>query len=198
MKTRKGARANPCALIVDICMGQTVVIISKEEHFEKLMANNPEMQRKARKIIASVLAKARKEVSGDAKTFMENDPRDAYKAVKRMVYKRMLGGNLSILNRKKASSTRVRVTNDTPHTGRGGNRRPRSQRTEQVDSYYGQDRGFILRFVNAGTAMRTTKYGNRGSISARNWFKGASESALASAAEQFALLVDNEIQNTQV
>jgi len=162
------------------------------------MASDPEMQRQARAIIAKVMAQARRSTSAEARTVLQSDPRAAYKAVKRMVYKRMLGANISILQKRKAGSTRVAVTNTNKHTGRGGNRRPRSQRTEQIDSYYGADRGFILRFINNGTAMRTTRYGNRGSITARNWFQQASEKAVNAAAEQFATIVDQVITNTQV
>ena len=77
------------------------------------------------------------------------------------------------------------------------------------------DRGFILRFVNSGTKTRVigfrntvkanrTRYenrvyrinrgnksrtGNRGSITARNWFMSSVESAMANAAANIAEMI---------
>jgi hypothetical protein len=42
--------------------------------------------------------------------------------------------------------------------------------TLRYESYHGVDRGFILRFQNQGTTKRETRFGNRGSLRARNWF----------------------------
>ena len=53
---------------------------------------------------------------------------------------------------------------------RGGNRRLRSERTKQLNSYYGADRGFVLRFLASGTVPRHTRYGSRGSIRQTDWF----------------------------
>lgn len=198
-------RDNLCALFVcnigilytDNMAEHVRIEIETIEHFERLMTDKPEMQKRARKIIASVMQKARSDTSKGARDCLENDPRAAYKAVKRMVYKRMLGGNISILNKRKAGNTRVMITNTNPHTGRGGNRRPVSARTEQITSYYGSDRGFVLRFVNSGTKSRMTRYGNRGSIAARNWFEGVSQYAVERAASAFEQLIEQEIKNTE-
>ena len=75
----------------------------------------------------------------------------------------------------------------------GGNRLPRSQRTEQLDSYIGADRAFILRWLDSGTANRTSRYGNRGAIAARRWFGNASYAALDKASEEFGKLLDELI-----
>jgi hypothetical protein len=68
-------------------------------------------------------------------------------------------------------------------------------RTEQVMSYQGADRGFILRFLNAGTDQRQTRFGNRGSISPRNFFANSSQPAMQKAAEQLSTLIDEMIKN---
>lgn len=169
------------------------------EQLEKMLLSNPEMKRKVKTILSNVLRKARAEVSSATHAMLENDPRAAYKAVKHTVYKRILGGSISILPKRKASNTRVKVLHHSVYEDepwhRGGNRRKRSQRTEQIDSYYGSDRGFILRFLNSGTKSRDTRYGNRGSITAKNWFGRTSRFYLEKYAEYFCDLIDQEIKN---
>lgn len=77
----------------------------------------------------------------------------------------------------------------------------RSKRTNQVDSYYGSDRGFILRFLNAGTDTRYagTRDGNmkhafRGRLTATDWFGTASQKELEEASGMFADLVERAIE----
>lgn len=173
-----------------------VITVKQMEELDRLLVSNPETKRKVHKILASVLQKARNMVSKDAKGVLASDPRQAYRAVKRTVYKRLLGGAVSILQKRKASSTRVMVQKEAKlRPGqRGGNRRKRSKRTEQLDSYFGADRGFILRFVNAGTNDRMTRYGNRGRIAARNWFGTSSTFHMEETAKMFCELVDEEIR----
>ena len=191
-----------------------VVTVESNEHFEDLLSTDPKMRAKLKKVLSSVLQKARKQVSNDAKSVLNNDPRQAYRAVKRAVYKRMLGGNISILQPKKASAYRASVT----HTQNRG----RMQHTQQIDSYWGADRGFILRFVNAGTDDRFTKnmnghsiqreermgkraggyksptIGYRGRIGARNWFGASSQRAMELAAQVFCNMIDEEIYKMNV
>ena len=62
-------------------------------------------------------------------------------------------------------------------------------------SYQGKDRGFILRFLNAGTAERSTRFGNRGAISARNWFGSASQQELNMAADKLQVIIDRIIND---
>ena len=93
-----------------------------------------------------------------------------------------------------------------------------SIRQQHGEGYQGSDRGFVLRFLNAGTADRMiTSYtdrdgtrhtlrsgrtsnirthatgGNRGSIAARNWFGSASHKALENASLQMQELIDRII-----
>lgn len=172
--------------------------VEARKELEQLMFKNPEMEKKVQGLIRKVLSKARSQMTAAARSAMDSDPRDAYKAVRTMVYRQILGGNINILNKKKAGSSRSSYEpKRTLRPGQvGGNRRLRSQRTEQVDGYMGSDRGFILRFVNAGTAQRSTRYGNRGAIRARNWFGNTSQRAMQEAAAQFSTLIDQLIKET--
>jgi hypothetical protein len=160
------------------------------------MATDKETRQRIRKIIREELKDAAKRLREDAKYELKEDPRKAFRAVKSTVYRKILGGNVSILNPKKAGNRyqliRERKLDINPHQ-RGGNRRPRSARTEQVDSYFGKDRAFILRFVSSGTAERKTRYGNRGSIAARNWFPNMAPREMELAAGNLAEVIEEEL-----
>lgn len=176
-------------------------LVKQKEALESLMMSNPEMEKRVQKLIRQVLLAARRMVSNDAKGVMKSDPRQAYKAVKTAVYKRILGGSVSILNRKNAKGGGSYEPPRTLRQGqRGGNRVPRSQRTQQVMSYEGADRAFILRFLNQGTDDREAgtrggrMSGNRGRIAARNFFSNSSHKALQQAAEQLSTLIDEMIK----
>ena len=177
---------------------QTEGFVEQRKELEQLLMTNPSMEKAVQGIIRKVLSSARSKMTAAARDKMEADPRQAYRAVRTMVYRQILGGNINILNKKKASGQKSNYQpSRTLRPGQiGGNRRPRSQRTEQVDSYMGSDRGFILRFVNAGTDVRSTRYGNRGAIAPRNWFGNTSQKAMEEAAGQFAILIDKLIKET--
>ena len=184
-----------------------------EEQVKKLksmMSDDPTFRRRVNAVIKQVLNEARKAISQDASSELKNDPRHAYKAVRSAVYKRLLGGQVNILQRRKAGQpTGYRK----PLKGlpkRGGNRWGRSDRTKALEGYEGMDRGFILRFFNAGTVDRSirsytdksgirhdlrsaVKGGNRGNIAARNWFSSASHKALEQASLQMQELIDRII-----
>ena len=164
--------------------------------FGRLMATDKDTRKRIQKIIREELKDAAKRLREDAKYEMKEDPRKAFRAVKSSVYRRILGGNVSILNPKRAGARyqliRERKLDINPYQ-RGGNRRPRSARTEQVDSYFGKDRAFILRFVSSGTAARKTRYGNRGSIVARNWFQNMAPHEMDLAAGNLAAVIEEEL-----
>ena len=164
--------------------------------FARLMFTDKETRNRIRKIIREELKDTAKRLREDARYEMNEDPRKAYRGVKSTVYKKILGGNVSILNPKKAGQRyqliKDRKLDRNPYQ-RGGNRRPRSPRTEQVDSYFGRDRAFILRFVSSGTSERSTKYGNRGSITARNWFQNMAPHEMELAAGNLAEVIDEEL-----
>ena len=93
------------------------------QQLDALLASNPDMEKRMQKVIGKVLAKARKKMRDEIKGDMPNDPRDAYKAVKKSVYRRILGGNISILQKRRAGSPSNYTPTRTLKTGqRGGNR----------------------------------------------------------------------------
>ncbi|MBQ1574891.1 MAG: hypothetical protein IIZ78_27500 [Clostridiales bacterium] len=161
---------------------------------DSLQANNPEMEKKIKNVIRKAMAIAKKEATDRTHDALPKDPRDAYKAVKSMVYKSVLGGNVSILSRRKSSGEKSSY--EPPRTlrpgQRGGNRVKRGWRTQQMMEYQGADRGFILRFLNSGTYRTSPRTagtrggrlsGNRGSISARNWFASSGQQGMNEAAK---------------
>lgn len=177
-------------------------IVRQKQDLENLLMSNPAMEKKVQGLIRKVLLVARRQVSGDIKGVIKSDPRQAYKAVKSAVYKRILGGNISLLS-KRTSGKRgpvppvvhqleTRVNSKGNH--RGGNRMPRSRRTEDLLTYQGADRGFILRFLNAGTATRESGIGFRGAIAPRNFFADSSQQAMENAAAQLDTLLDELIK----
>lgn len=169
--------------------------VEQKKELEKLMMSNPAMEKKVQGLIRKVLGEVRKHMGTAAQDAMQSDPRQAYKAVKMAVYKRILGGNVSILQKKRASSGGTYTPTKTLRTGqRGGNRRLRSERTMKLESYVGNERGFILRFLNAGTQIRMTRYGNRGAIAPRNFFGNRSHMEMKQAAKNLEALIDNLIK----
>lgn len=173
-------------------------IIRQKQALEAMLVSNPDTAKAVRSLISQEIAKARAAISQSARGSLRSDPRDAYKAVRRSVYKSILGGQVNILNPKGGASSSgssyqpQRKLDTNPHQ-RGGNRRKRSARTDQVDGYVGKDRGFILRFVNSGTVARQTRYGNRGSIAARNFMASSGQRELEAAAERLGALIDKEL-----
>ena len=197
----------------------TIEITGLEERIKKFgeaSTKNPMMQKRINEVIRQTLAKVRKSLQGEAANGldMKSDPRKAYKAVRMAVYRRIFGGQVNILQSRKAGNGRLyepprKGTSDPK--GRGGNRATRNQRTTDIMSYQGKDRGFILRFLNAGTGDRAihsmgnkslsrgsvsilaTKSigGNRGSITARNWFGGASQKELEKAVANLDKMIDD-------
>ena len=177
-------------------------LVKQKEALESLMMSNPEMEKRVQKLIRTVLLQARRQISGDIKGDIKNAPRQAYKAVKSAVYRRILGGNVSILNKRKAGTRgpvppvyhALEHRTNSKGNHRGGNRMPRSRRTEDLLTYQGADRGFILRFLNAGTDDRESRVGNRGAISARSFFATSSQQAMEKAAEQLDVLIEDLIK----
>lgn len=188
------------------------------KQLRRMMSEDPYFRRRVNAVIKTVLSEARREVTQHAQGAMDSDPRHAYKAVRSAVYRRILGGNLNILQKRKAGAP---GNYQKPRKGlpkRGGNRWGLSQRTKDLEGYEGMDRGFILRFLNAGATDRgITSYtdhtgtrhslrsassqnikthaltGNRGSIAPRNWFGQASQQALESASASMQEFIDQII-----
>ena len=60
-------------------------------------------------------------------------------------------------------------------------------------SYAPLDRGMILRWQNSGVSERTTKYGNRGQIAARNFFQPLGDRALGMMRDNLASAIESEL-----
>lgn len=165
------------------------VTIENNVKLERLLASNPEMEKKVQKIVRKVLTVAQKSVQ---RTAMPLSSKEAYLGVRKAVYKKVLGGNINIISGGKSAGKRAPIPPESERKkthDRGGNRIPRSKRTEDLLSYAGPDRSFILRFMNDGTTTRTSRYGNRGAIAARNWFGPAATQALEQSAQMFDELI---------
>lgn len=165
---------------------------------KQLETDSPGFEKRLRATIRKAIGEVRSALSKNARSElqMKSDPRSAYKAVRNSVYKRIFGGQVNILQSRRAGARSAYEPPRKLQPGqRGGNRLPRSKRTEQLMGYEGKDRGFILRFLNLGTNNRTTHYGNRGSIAARNWFAGRSQQEMEKVAERIQEIVDKIIKD---
>ena len=131
-------------------------LVEQMKQLDRLLASNPEMEKRMQAVIRKVLTKAQREMRKSLHADLKNDPRDAYKAVRKAVYRRILGGNINILRKSRATEAASNYTpTRTLKSGqRGGNRRLRSERTHRMDSYNASDRGFILYWLNNGTGTR--------------------------------------------
>lgn len=201
------------ALVID-----DTLISNQEQNLRAAMSTDPKMRKVIQQHIREALFAARREVMNSIK-FENGDPRQSRKSIRTTVYEKVLGGNINILTGKTAHGTSMYQPPRTLTPGHsGGNRRPRSERTKQIQGYGPLDRGFILRFVNSGTKTRvigfrntqksnraryeravtnihrgeTFRTGNRGAIAARNWFMQSAESELGNAAQMIADLIEIE------
>jgi len=169
--------------------------IENSELLGSLMTSDPYMAANLKKIIRQVLKDARGRLSKDIAGYLENDPRKAARAVKFGVYKSLFGGNLSILNKRKAGAKYELIRQKSLVPGqRGGNRRPRIKERNRLDYYYGADRSFILRFMSSGTTTRQTRFGNRGKISQRNLFGRTAPWQMETAAQEVANAITEYIK----
>jgi hypothetical protein len=190
------------------------LISNQEQNLRAAMSTDPKMRKVIQQHIREALFEARRDVMNSME-FDNGDPRGARRAIRTSVYEKVLGGQINILNGKKAHGSNSYEPPRKGSSGRGGNRRPRSQRTQEIMSYAPIDRGFILRFVNSGTKTRVigfrntikgnrarydslatrihsgdkSRTGKRGSIAARNWFASSAESAMANAAANIAEMI---------
>ena len=194
----------------------TVEIRGLEERIKKFgeaSTKNPMMRKRINEVIRQMMKDVRKKLQDNAQSGlqMKSDPRKAYKAVKMAVYRKIFGGNVSILSPRRAGTLRLYEPPRHP-SQRGGNRikRPKGGRTETMMSYTGGDRWMVLQWLNNGTRERyiggrngktEAQYnkfiadrngrGFRGSISARNWFGPRSTQELRSAAANLDKMIDD-------
>ena len=197
------------ALVID-----DTLISNQEQNLRAAMSTDPKMRKVIQHHIREALYEARRDVM--ASSPLESDPRGAIRSIRTTVYEKILGGNINILNGKKAhGSSSYEPPRRLVPGQRGGNRRKRSERTKQIMGYGPFSRQFILRFVNSGTKTRvigfrntikgnsarydrlatrihsgdTSRTGNRGAIAPRNWFVSSAESAMANAAANIAEMI---------
>jgi hypothetical protein len=196
-------------------------LVKQRQELESLMMSNPAMEKKVQGLIRKVLLAARRVIANNAKDAMKSDPRKAYKAVKTAVYRQILGGSVSILNKRGTKFDNYEPPRTLQPGQRGGNRRPRSPRSDNLLHYAGDSRAFVLRFLNAGTQGRAIEFasdphrsqvkrgsqggnlrkygktvntGRRGNIRARNFFGTSSHTAMMKAADQLTVLIDDLIK----
>ena len=166
------------------------------EALARLMVTHPDTRRSIKKMLAIEARKVRQNISKDVRDNMDNDPRKAYAAVKRSLYKKILGFTVSILNQKRGSVKAMALWNpprkldQNPHQ-RGGNRRTRSDRTKEINGYFGSSRAFILRFYNSGTITRETRYGNRGRMSSRRIFETSASFQMQGAMNDISQMIED-------
>ena len=202
------------ALVID-----DTLINNVADNLQAAMTTDPKMRKAIQHHIREELWKARKEMINSA-NFANGDPRQSLRAIRNSVYDKILGGQINI---KKAKSEHAGGNSYTPPRKltpgqRGGNRRPRSERTEQINRGSPLDRQWILNILNKGTKTRVIGFrntvkgnrdryntrvtrisrgeraytGNRGSIAARNWFRPAGERALQMAMQQISKMIEIE------
>ena len=186
------------------------VVLEQKQVLEQALSTNPKTQKALQKLIQQVIRQARIDTMNAIK-FENGDPREAVRSIRRSVYKKILGANINIYNSRKAHGSTSYEPPRKGVSGRGGNRRTRSSRTARIMSYDALDRGFILRWINSGVNDRHVEFterigrkvdkwnkhpntGNRGSIAARNFFRGAGERALVQATDTLANLIDTELE----
>ena len=188
----------------------------QQQAIAALMTTDPEMQKNLRQTIYEELKAARDRVVNDIR-FANGDPRGTAHAVRRYVAKKYLGGVVSILPTRHAPGpkTSYEPPRKLRQGQRGGNRRLRSQRTDDIMHYGPMDRDFILYYVDQGTRPRYAngrngswdRRGNnktffelqaegsyyRGSIASRNFFGQAGGREMQVAVERLQEIIETEL-----
>lgn len=121
--------------------------LTTDFRFEELLSTNPKMREDLEYAVDVILKDAREQASEEMKRYFFDSAHETHRAIRRIVYKKVIGGELNILNVKRA----LRQGKVSPSY------RGRTADTQRILSYTGIDRGFILRFVNDGTNERWTK-----------------------------------------
>ena len=169
------------------------------KNIESMMTDNPELRKKLQDAIRQDVWVARQSVVRNMSGIFDNgDPAQARRAVRNIIYEKVLGANLNIMNMKRGTASwRVRQVErrgTSDPKGRGGNRRKRNFITIRMHGYEGKAKGFLLRWLNNGVNDRAIKFkermsrkadkwnthpnsGNRGSIAARNFFEPMASAA---------------------
>ena len=169
------------------------------EALARLMVVHPDTRKRVKAMLTKEAKKVRQNISKDVHNNIEDDPRKAYQAVKRSLYKQILGFNVSILNQRKGSVKSMRLYHKPrkldldPHQ-RGGNRRSRSNDTKAQNGYFGKARAFVLRFYNGGTVERQTRFGNRGAMPSRRVFSTSAVFQMETASKEISQMIEEIMQ----
>ncbi len=202
------------ALVID-----DTIISNVADNLKAAMTTDPNMRKAIQQHIREALWEARKEMINSI-SFANGDPHQSLRAIRNSVYDKILGGQINIKRSRKEHGSGSAYTPPRKLTPgqRGGNRRPRSERTEQINRGSPLDRGWILNILNKGTKTRVigfrntvkgnrTRYenrvyrinrgdkartGNRGAIAPRNWFRPAAERALQMAMQRISEMIEIE------
>ena len=195
------------------------LISNVADNLKAAMSTDPKMRKVIQQHIREALWEARREMINSI-NFVNGDPRQSLRAIRNSVYEKILGGQINIKKSKSdhgGGSSYMPPRTLTPGQ-RGGNRRPRSERTEQINRGSPLDRGWVLNILNKGTKTRVIGFrntvkanrsayekrvtrisrgekahtGNRGSIAARNWFMPAAENALSMAMQRISEMIEIE------
>ena len=137
--------------MADISKIEVDGLIELKARLERLIHFDPSLEQRVQKVIDQSLVAVRRGVIADATSAMKSDPNEAAKAVRRSVYKKILGGQVNILQKRKAGNLR-----ELPDSNAKQYWRRRGYVTGMNKRYQKSDRGFILRFANAGTKDRVS------------------------------------------
>lgn len=165
--------------------------------FEGLRLDEVAKRKDLRKIVRKEIGDVRKKVVQAAAGAMATDPNRSRNAVLGTVYKNVIGGSVSLFDRKVKKMRLVKQKRG----GASGIIRNRyvSDRTKQIRGYMPENRGFILRFLNKGTQARTANgrggRGNRGAITGKNFFEPVATAGMRMAAENMRRQVDKMIED---
>lgn len=158
-----------------------------------------------RKVFRKVMAPVRKIVQNSAKQAIPNDPREAWKGVRVITLKKGAGAVVGLLN--PYGGIKSSGIYRKPRGGKSGiiRNRAKSDRTKQVEGYFGKDRAWILRILNqgtvngprmAGTRGTLKKEANRGELTAKKFFNAA-EPAMKQAEKNLAVELGKIIDKVQ-
>ena len=179
---------------------QEKVINSMKRQLAQMDISEIDKKATQKKLVDTELKRVQRATQQAARAALGSDTKQAFKGVRLVKYKRVMGGNINILTPRKGStyvisSERPRIRN-----------RYRSDRTKQMESYAGPSRSFVLRFIEGGTVQRTagTKYsnkggsGNRGAITAKG-FMSTAQSEMSRSPEnlwkQISLIMEQQFKS---
>jgi len=174
----------------------TTITLENNVHLDRLLiSGNKKMENKVRSIVRQLVREARDQVARATDSVLRDDPRHTAHAIRSTVYRQVIGSNLNILSSRKAKNgpaayEKIRTLREGQV---GGNRIKPSPKTERMESYQGFDRVFVLRWISSGTAQRTSRNGNRGSIAARRWFGPTASQAIDQMSVKFVEMIDELI-----